>query len=65
MRLLLLIRSLFCRHEWVQMAWLGDDETGCVCRKCHVIRFFKGPGGPLPEGVSRTGHHSGPAHNTP
>lgn len=48
-----MLKRFFCRHEWRQSYWGGLGEHGVICKKCGTIQYRKGPGGPLPEGVSQ------------
>lgn len=34
------LRTIFCRHEWWQRAWL-QSESGYVCIKCGRIQYRK------------------------
>lgn len=47
-----ILRKLFCRHEWDQRYW-GGNESGYMCVRCGRIEYRQGPGGPEPAGTSR------------
>lgn len=49
------LKTMFCRHQWDQRYW-GVKECGYLCMKCGRIQYRKGPGGPLPAGVSTPAH---------
>jgi hypothetical protein len=46
------LRAIFCRHKWDQRLW-AESEHAMLCLKCGAIQYRKGPGGPLPEGISK------------